>query len=341
MTVGVNYPWFDYGWDFGVAPPGWRSTQTDPRWYGEIDSHLQRFQSLGISVVRWFILGDGLTYGTGGSAPYADATAGGEWRFDPPMPAPEIAQHFEELLQRFENVNRAGSLPIQLLPVFIDFHFCDPGSDAEKPQVPNPYPGWVKQGRADAITDTNKRQRFLEQAFDPLLRVSQAHAAVIYAWEVINEPEWITNTWNPDNPTNHPVDATSMQAFLEAGKARIRAAGLKPTIGFASIDTLRATGITAEINQFHHYPAGRKTLERSGFDPNYPGIVGEFATSQADIWPELKDTGQSVLNRLRQADAQGYPLAIPWSFRGQDPHTSWTADVERDFECFTQGRSCP
>ena len=344
MQVGVNYPWRDYGWDFGVAPPGWRGDQADPRWYGTIDDHLQRFLNLGISVVRWFILADGLTYGTGNSAPYPDPAAEGEWRFDPPPPFPEIAQHFEELLQRFENINRITPQPIRLLPVFIDFHFCEPGiaiPDQENPQAANPHPGWVKQGRSDAITDASKRQRFLDQAFDPLLRVSQTHADVIYAWELINEPDWVTNTWNPDGQSNHPVDAASMQAFIEEGKERVRAAGLKPTIGFASVDTLRKSGITADINQFHHYPGGRKTLERIGFDPRYPGIVGEFATSPADIWPELKKDGQTVLNRLRQVDIQGYPLAIPWSFLAEDQHTSWTADVERDLECFTQGRNCP
>ena len=345
MQVGVNYPWLDYGWDFGVAPPSWRGDRTDPRWYGAIDEHLQRFQNLGISVVRWFILADGLTYGTGNNAPYPDAAAEGEWRFDPAPPAPEFAQHFEELLQRFENVNRIAPQPIQLLPVFIDFHFCDPGTtpvtkpDPPDPQATIPDPDWVKAGRADAITDANKRERFLDEVFDPLLRVSQTYPGVIYAWELINEPEWITNGWNPGGATNLPVDEASMRAFLDEGKTRIRAAGIKPTIGFATIDTLRRTGITAEINQFHHYPGGRRELERHAFDPRYPGIVGEFATSPTDVWPELKDEGQTVLNRLRRADAQGYPLAIPWSFLAIDQHTSWSADVERDLECFTQGRN--
>lgn len=347
MQVGVNYPWLNYGWDFGPAPPSWRGDQADPQWYGKIDEHLQRFQTLGISVVRWFILADGLGYGTGNNAPYPDAGAEGEWRFDPSPAAPEISQHFEELLQRFENLNRVAPQPIQLLPVFIDFHFCDPGTtpvtkpDPADPQATVPDPDWVKGGRGDAITDANKRERFLVEVLDPLLRVSQRHSDVLYAWELINEPEWITSGWNPDGKMNHPVDAASMHAFLEEGKARIRAAGLRPTIGFASIDTLRKTGVTAEINQFHHYPGGRKTLERHPFNPQYPGIVGEFASSTADIWPELKKKGQRVLNRLRQAEAQGYPLAIPWSFLAVDRHTSWSAEVEHDLECFTQGRNCP
>jgi hypothetical protein len=199
----------------------------------------------------------------------------------------------------------------------------------------------VKQARTDAITDEIKRQRFLDQALDPLLRVSQRHQDMIYAWELINEPDWITNGWNPDGQTNHPVDASAMQAFIEEGKARVRAAGMKPTIGFASINTLLTTEITAEINQFHHYPGGRSKLGANGFDPQYPGIVGEFATAPGDIWPELKRKGQTALNRLRHVEAQGYPLAIPWSFLANDRHTSWTQETERDVECFTQGRNCP
>jgi len=347
MQVGVNYPWLNYGWDFGLGPPSWRGSQTDPQWFRVIDAHLQYFQSLGITVVRWFILADGLTYGTDSSAPYPDGAAPGEWRFDPPALAPEITQNFEELLQRFENINRIAPQSIQLLPVFIDFHFCFPGitpvekADPDNPQAIVPDLSWVKKGRADAITDPYKRQRFLEQALDPLLRVAQRHLDVIYAWELINEPDWITNGWNPDGQQNHPVDETAMQAFIADGQSRVRAAGMKSTIGFASINTLLKSKITAEINQFHHYPGGSSILGRNDFDPLYPGIVGEFASASGDIWPELPQSGQTVLNRLRQIEAQGYPLAIPWSFGTKDQHTSWTPEVERDIECYTQGRNCP
>jgi len=345
MQVGVNYPWFNYGWDFGFGPPAWRGAQTDPAWFAAIDGHLQRFQNLGISVVRWFILADGLTYGTTGSAPYPDQANPGEWRFDPPVLPAEITAHFEELLIRFENANRALPQPIQLLPVFIDFHFCDAGiMPLRNPTTENPWaldPDWVKQGRADALSDPVKRQRFLDQALDPFLRVSQSHPDVIFAWELINEPDWITNGWNPDRQTNHPVDAKAMQAFIEEGKGRVRSAGLKPTVGFASIDTLLNSQITAEVNQFHHYPGGRCQLGANGFDPQYPGIVGEFATAPEDIWPELKASGQTVLHRLHQIEAQGYPLAIPWSFGAKDQHTLWTPDTEHDIECFTQARNCP
>jgi len=337
MDVGVNYPWYDYGWDFGLGPPAWRGARTDPRWYDKFDGHLRYFQNLGIRVVRWFILADGLTYGTGADAPRRD-TVTGQWVFDPPPAPPEFLQHFEEMLVRFETANGAGA-PIQLLPVLIDFHFCQPVSPDSQSAISDS--GWVKQGRADAINDAMKRTQFLDQVFEPLLAASRNHSRVIYAWELINEPEWITNGWHPGGASDLPVDEASMRDFLEDGKARIRSSGLKPTIGFATIDTLRLTGITTEINQFHHYPGGNKTLERSVFNPQYPGIVGEFATATSDFWPDLEGNGQSVLSRLRLTQAQGYPLALPWSFLAVDDHTSWTPATEHDIECFTQGSNCP
>ena len=40
MQVGVNYPWFDYGWDFGLGPPAWRGGRQTPRWFDKVDEHL-------------------------------------------------------------------------------------------------------------------------------------------------------------------------------------------------------------------------------------------------------------------------------------------------------------
>lgn len=342
MQVGVNYPWFDYGWDFGVAPPGWRGGATTPRWYPDVDGHLRHFQSLGIAVVRWFILADGLTYGVARDAPLPDPVERGRWRFSPPPLSREFLEHFAELLTRFAAAQAAGRSTIQLLPVLVDFHFCNPGTrpverlDPVDPTRPVEDPDWVKQGRADALTDPLKRREFLDRTLEPLLRICLAHRNVIYAWELINEPDWITTGWNPRAVAPGVVSDAAMRAFLDEGKQRIRAAGYRPTIGFASMTMLQRSGITAEVNQFHHYPAGAQPLERHVFDPRFPGILGEFATASTDIWPELGIQRQTVLARLQRAESQGYPLAIPWSFRARDRHTSWSAETERDIKAFTQ-----
>jgi hypothetical protein len=329
MRVGVNYPWFDYGWDFGPGPVEWRGVQSVPRWHDEIDQHLERFRALGITVVRWFILADGLTYGYGLDAPQIDPAAPTGWRFDPPLLSPDALTHFDELLQRFSVSGRGASRGLQLLPVLIDFHFCRPGVT-----VIGPDTSWVKGGRADVITDEDSRQRFLDNALEPLLQVSQQHPEVIYAWEVINEPDWVTRGWQRSMLTATPFDASSMTAFLEAATARIRRAGFASTIGFASAEGLDRSGISCDINQFHHYPRGERRLRRYTVDSVVPCIIGEFATAPTEAWPELSPSEQTVLNRLKVASALGYPLALPWSFLAEDRHTLWSPAVERDIEMF-------
>jgi len=333
MQVGVNYPWFDYGWDFGVPPPGWRPSAT-PRWVGEIDVHLRHFQRLGVSVVRWFILADGLTYGSGETAPRPDPVLENAWRFDAPDIDQALIDHFEELLRRFDAVS-AVSDPVLLLPVLIDFHFCQPGiqpvalRDSAGPTAAYD-PNWVKQGRADAIANPSTRARFLERVLAPLLEVSEAHRNAVYAWELIIEPEWVTDGWHFDRSAECPIEEEEMRAFLDEGHARIRAAGLQSTVGFASVDTLRASGVVTEINQFHHYPGGSRPLDPHRFQGGFPTILGEFASAPNDIWPELSPTAQTVFDRLTLAADRGYPLAMPWSFRGGDRYTLWSdADVLR------------
>jgi hypothetical protein len=341
LQVGVNYPWFNYGWDFGLGPPEWRGRQTTSRWHGHIAQHLQQLYALGIRLVRWFILADGLTYGTGSEAPNLHSGSSPTWRFDPPLLGTDVLEHFDELLRQFAAFNAGRRDPVRLLPVLIDFHFCDSGFPILKPDPADPLrsvpdPDWIKQGRADAVADPARRRRFLEHALDPLLHVSQRNADVIYAWELINEPEWVTNTWHPDGRNDHPIGAPAMRAFLEEGKDHIRRAGFRPTIGFALLDTLLASGIISDINQFHHYPDATRDLPRHTFDPRFPAIIGEFATAASDIWPELPIDRQSVLQRLRRAETQGYPLAIAWSFRAHDRHTSWSAAVQQDLIAFSE-----
>jgi len=66
MKVGFNYAWaFDlYGQNFGPVffPP---PADGLPTWKKTVPSHLIEFKAMGLSVIRWFILMNGLTYGRG------------------------------------------------------------------------------------------------------------------------------------------------------------------------------------------------------------------------------------------------------------------------------------
>ncbi|MEQ1898012.1 MAG: hypothetical protein ABL971_11565 [Vicinamibacterales bacterium] len=337
----MNYPWFDYGWDFGLGPAAWRGGRTTPRWADAVDGHLRHFQRLGISVVRWFVLADGLTYGIDADAPAPDPAAPGGWRFDPPPLSHECLEHFDELLGRFAVACADGRPSIQLLPVLIDFHFCGPGArpvQTHEPAGPSGAvedPRWVKQGRAEAVIDAVKRQQFLDRVLEPLLRVSGRHGDVIYAWELINEPDWVTGGWHSHPFARPPVQEAAMRAFIEDGARRVRQAGFKATVGFASARSLRKSGIAMDIDQFHHYPGGARWLNCGEVAPGRPCIIGEFATTPADVWPDMPLQSQRVLDRLRLARDLTCPLAIPWSFLARDRHTDWSPEVERDIETFT------
>jgi hypothetical protein len=345
MDVGVNYPWFSYGWDFGLAPPGWRSGDT-PAWAPHIGQHLQHLAAIGVGVIRWFILGDGLTYGTGPDAPKLDRCAardGAGWRFAPPALTSQFQEDFAALLQSFAAQSTAPH-PVRLLPVLVDYTFCQPGSwpvstqdSAGQQSVPDG--GWVKGGRVEAMT--TGREVFIEQVLRPLLKLSSSYRDAIYAWDVINEPEWVTNGWHPDHGDGHPVNESDMRAFLDDSMSAIRQAGFRSTVGFNMIETIQQSRVFADLNQFHHYTDGSRSLQRNPFDPRYPGVIGEFATSAAqDTWPELSQRSQGVLDRLELAENQGYPLALAWSFLAQDRHTAWTTQAEQDIERFTHGRNC-
>jgi hypothetical protein len=345
MDAGVNYPWFSYGWDFGPAPPGWRSGD-DPDWASHLGQHLEHLAGLGIGVIRWFILGDGLSYGTGSDAPEPDrrppVADEATWRFGAPALAPAFQDHFEAVLQSFA-ASSTGPHPVRLLPVLADYKFCEPGVwpvNHADPALGRSVPdqAWVKGGRAEAITAN--RARFIEQVLRPLLRLSSRYRDAIYAWDVFNEPEWVTSGWHPDGRDDHPVGEGDMRAFLEDSMAAIREAGFSSTIGFAMIETIHRAGLYADVNQFHHYTDGSRPLEPNPFAPGRPAIVGEFATSTAeDTWPELRQRGQGVLERLTFAEGQGYDLALAWSFQAADRHTAWTHATEDDIRYFTQGQA--
>ena len=345
MKVGVNYPWLNYGWDFGTPPTGWGGG-SDPDWMDRIDSDLAHFKRIGISVVRWFILGDGLTYGTASDAPRFNQDTR-QWNFNPPHLSEEFLAHFEALLERFQASNATAPPHVLLMPVFVDYLFCKPGVPALTGMCPDP--GFIKQGRAQAINDSTKQADFLQRALQPLLQIAGEYRPTIYAWDLVNEPEWVTNNWHCDGDTgSQPIDEEAMRAFLQDGKTMIRRFDFKSTVGFWSIETIRRTHIDADINQFHFYsdshPKKQRRLEEHSFSPEFPGIIGEFASAAAkDHWPDLKSQPQTVLNRLNCIASKNYPLALVWSFHpgsGGDAFSQWGPHVDRDIECFVFGRNC-
>ncbi len=336
MLVGINYPWIDYGWDYGDPPSAWISDEKLKAWRETkrkiIAEDFGLFASQGIFAVRWFLLADGLNYGMGESAPLKN---GKSWTFDP-LPAGHpfyhsICEDFEFVLQ----ICRKNGL--KLFPSLIDFPWCRQGMAVAG------NPGIIKCGRYDIIRDPGKRRAFFDRVLDPLLTSSMRYPDLIYAWELINEPEWaIRKRWpfgKKDGDRN--VSQLEMKAFIAEGVSRINAKRLpdghsafQSSLGFAHWDSLEkwdAERLGITLPQFHYYAQQNRKLPVCSYSSR-PCVVGEFATATGWDWPDLKilNRDQTTINRLRCIEDKGYPACFMWSAKAIDPATRWTDAVHQE-----------
>jgi hypothetical protein len=332
MLIGINYPWIDYAWDFGDPPEAWVAPAYADEWRRkkreQIAADFRAFAEMGLFAVRWFMLADGLSYGAGDEAP---KVIGGKWTFDP---LPREHRFHKQLCEDFEFVLKTcAELKIKFVPSLVDFHWCYQGVAADADGK------IVKCGRYDVVADEAKSRVFFDNVLDPLLDVSMRYPETIYAWELINEPEWVTeprSLLKIRSDSNKTVTQDQMLAFIAEGIGRINARSLpngrqafRSTVGFAHWDALEtwdSAGLGVTLHQFHYYAPDRRKIPRHHYSAEYPCFIGEFATTFQRGWPELKkqDMARTITNRLRCVEEKGYPSAFLWSARATDDATTWT-----------------
>ncbi len=381
MRIGFNYPWAfdDYGFNFGPVffppPPGGL-----PTWNGSLASRLEEMKRLGISIIRWFILMNGLNYGrittdSRGQIQTIEAprervpveSAGGTsspgsgWEFDPPDKLdPLVVQHFTLLLRHVRDAR------IQLVPSLVDFPFfamppfrrkeVDPARNI-KPRDPN-----SGGGRTEIMLIPSKRQKFFDTVLEPLLEASRPFQEQIFAWELMNEPSWLINTFTPiDNDPRMNRDA--LVAFLREGLDRIEARSEfaeKSTVGHrfhGDMDgeaPLRGLP-TGKIQQFHYYgkffdsfvfprPRGKKFLGEIAVGANTLSFP-QFRADQAAPWPELSgaDATDTVFVRLKHLAKLGYKEVFLWpdekdgDVPGRLDHVKMSPAARQSLRKFTSG----
>lgn len=220
---------------------------------------------------------------------------------------------------------------------------------------------------------------FLDATLDRLLDATTrafgpAHSAdhPIFAWESINEPDWVTE----GGPRllaapAQPVRALEMNTLLQAFRERVTAAGYAHTIGFKQLrpawldSTLHRTLVNdgdRYWHQAHHYPTagvGRlfeQTLATNRTLPAKPSefsqcLIGEFPSARGqrsvrslDNWTwgddELARSEHDPLSYLRARwelmRERGYQGAILWSAKpGRlDTRSHWSAETQRQTAAF-------
>jgi hypothetical protein len=351
VQVGFNYAFSreEYGLQIGPFPPTENWTEDEVQWkeqrrwselsmqwagnlprtpvFRELGKNLAELKSLGISVVRWFILCDGFNYGYG---PTRKLRSDGdiEWSFDPPSRVdPRFPTYFAWILAAF----RAAKL--QIIPSLIDFGFV--GNSTQRN-----YYNFARGGRAECLTDPTKRGQFLNGIFASLLLASRAYPETIYAWEIVNEPEWMVlpNLKHPDQALWGLANSISAQYhnghllhdplvrmgelsdFLRDGLALVKQSGFKSTVGFRYHD--QWTTFPGGTNpQFHYYakPGYSGFFGDPASIPQFTGdpkpILGEFASQHSKYnvpWPDLAGKTDTTLERLKLLESRGCELCLFW-----------------------------
>ena len=280
FVIGANLPWIRYGIDFGANL--WRRhggvAQPDTR--ALLDARLEQVAAANISIIRWFLLCDG--------------RAGIEFSADS-RPRGLDAHVFSDMDAAIDAVSRHG---LQVMFVLLDFGWCNRAKHVNGVQL---------GGRRRVLKERSSRQLLLDRVFRPILH-RYREDQTIAAWDIINEPEWVTLGLGSTNPVSGLTRA-ELRAFIEEAASLIHEVTHHPvTVGSAG-SRWRSfyRRLSLDFDQVHWYDALVKApplempVEELGFDR--PVLLGEFPT---------RASARSVTEILETARAAGYVGAFEW-----------------------------
>jgi hypothetical protein len=265
-----------YGIDFGAN--GWRPQGgvADPEERAHLESVFERLAASGVEYVRWFLLCDGragVQFSEGGRPLGLDAF------------------FFRDVDAALE---AAGRHRIRVMFVLMDFLWCDAVRILRRVQM---------GGRAHIIEDREYRGALLDNVLRPVLERYGAEPNV-FAWDIINEPEWITS-----------LSPATMREFLDQTISLTHAVARQPvTVGSAGMrwrDFYKGLGL--DFYQVHwydsltHQPSLDTPVTRLGFDR--PVLLGEFPT---------RGSRRSSSDIIAAARSAGYSGAFYWSELSKD-----------------------
>ena len=345
FIVGANYPWVSCGHDFGPRPPPWAGAR--PTDWDAVRRDFDELRVLGLSVVRYWILAGGVNYPVGRDPselgervpfrePYpshwrwADAHS---LRFEPRVEPPPLPSAFLEDFARLLEACRAAG--VKLIPSLLSFEIFLPILD---------HQGGPASGGRGALVLGRHQGAFLDAVLEPLLDVSESYRDALFAFEVMNEPDWPALAAPHRGPFAPPA---ALCDFLVDAATRIARRDLLATIGFCNARPTWLTGAAREalatlaargryLHQRHHYaredlgmrlaPARESAIE--------PCLLGELPTAQYSRWadPELwateSEPDRYLEARIALAKERGYAGALVWACRSSDLHSRWDGRVK-------------
>ncbi len=276
FLTGANLPWVHYGIDFGAN--AWRPEGgvSQPEELAMLDITFARLAASGMSWIRWFL--------------FCDGRAG--IRFAPGGRPAGLDDHvFRDVDAAVESAQRHG---IRIMFVLLDFLWCDPASIVRGVQL---------GGRSQVFGNRELRNALLDTVLSPVLERYGAEPA-IFAWDIINEPEWIKT-----------IESIEVRGLIDDTARLVHSLTSHPvTVGSAGVRWRENyVGLGLDFYQVHWYdnleqqPRLETPVSTLGFDR--PVLLGEFPT---------RGSRRTVDDIVGTARAAGYSGALYWSVLSND-----------------------
>jgi hypothetical protein len=285
FLVGANLPWLQYGCDFGsnAWQPDGGVARPDRR--TRLEDALGRLADHGLSLVRWFL--------------FCDGRAG--VRFEQDGTPAGLDDAFWRDLEA--GVEAAGRHRLGVVLVLFDFWWWRRRRRVE---------GVACGGHRRATLRGVGRDALLDSVVTPVL-VRCGPDPAIAAWDIVNEPEWVTLGYGTTNPFAG-VRPSAMREFIGQCVASVHEQTRQSaTVGLASWRGLTLVkGLGLDVYQVHWYDrcSGRAPLEAPiARTLDRPVWLGEFPTA---------GSSRTVPEILETARAAGYAAALGWSAESGD-----------------------
>ncbi|MEO5951913.1 MAG: glycoside hydrolase family 2 TIM barrel-domain containing protein [Chloroflexia bacterium] len=286
--LGVNYPYYHYGNDFGGNTWGSYGVH-DPATYAAVDADFAKLSSLGVRTVRWFVFADGragIVFDAAGMPTGLDEF---------------VMQDFDAALEIAQRYN------IGINFVLLDFRFV---YDA---QTDN---GVQLGGHAAVLATPEGQQALVRNVFEPLFSRYTNHPAIL-SWEVMNEPEWtLRDAGTVHKEVRQPLTLAEFRAFVKLTVEAIHTiAKSYATVGCADMKWAQNwMGLNLDYYQIHFYdwmqPYSTDNLfsmRAESIRLDRPVVVGEFPADHSTI--------AGLRDYLNIWYMNGYAGAWAWSFR--------------------------
>lgn len=230
FSLGVNYPWQNYGQDFGFVNRVHRGISTP----GNQESLLREFARIretGATVVRWFLFGDG----RGGFVCENGI---------PRKPDDFLFRDISAALQVAEQTQ------LQICFSLIDYLWLQEHAGKR-----------AAHAHEHVLHFAAGREAFLQQVLIPLFREFHSDPA-IFAWEIANEPEWAIREFH--RAAEARLHVAEFRAFAgQVVRAIHEFAALPATIGSARLMWLQAWAeLDLDFYDAHYYPVCEKETNK-------------------------------------------------------------------------------